>query len=168
MIRWDDHPSAQGNLKTIENDAKFVHSLDIIWPEKKYSLFGTTHNDLGHLTDIYQGEIGNCWFMHGASIVGLKPGRLEKVFYNTELSSNGIYALRMYVLGVPTTITIDDHLPLSENGTSVFAGVSPDGAVWGPIIEKAFAKVNGSYESIISGDPQHSIEVLTGAPTSRY
>ena len=105
--------------------------------------------------------------MHGASAVARKAGRIESIFYNTELSSNGIYALRLYILGVPTTVTIDDHLPL-VNGNSIFAAASPDGALWGMLIEKAFAKLHGNYESIALGDPRHSIEVLTGAPSERY
>jgi len=106
--------------------------------------------------------------MHGASAVAKKPGRLEKIFLNDELSSNGIYGLNFYILGVPHTVIIDDQLPLNSSGSSVFAGVSPDGALWGPIIEKAFAKLHGNYETIIAGDPAHSIEVMTGAPSTTY
>ena len=59
-------------------------------------------------------------------------------------------------------------MPLRENGSSVFAKVSKDGALWGPLIEKAFAKLHGNYEAIENGDPTHSIEVLTGAPSTYY
>jgi len=106
--------------------------------------------------------------MHGAAAVAEKPGRIEKIFLNEELSSNGIYGFNFYILGVPHTVTIDDKLPLNSSGTSVFAGVSPDGALWGPLIEKAFAKLHGNYETIIAGDPAHSIEVMTGAPSMTY
>ena len=102
--------------------------------------------------------------MHGASAVARDPERLKKIFYNNELSNNGIYALRLYVLGVPTTVTIDDRFPLIE-GNSIFAAASPDGALWGILIEKAIAKVYGNYESIVGGDPRNSIEMLTGAPS---
>ena len=168
MIRWDLHPSGQGDLSNIASTATFVSSIDVLYPEPYFSLFGQEHDAWGHSTDIYQGQIGNCWFMHGASCIARKPGRLEQVFYNEGLSSNGIYALRLYILGVPHTVTVDDHMPLSSSGQAIFAGVSQDGALWGPVLEKAFAKVHGTYEAIISGDPRHSIEVLTGAPANRY
>ena len=163
MIRDDDHPSSKGNLSSAKEKVTWLDSIDIRYPENHYSLFGEEHDITGHATDIYQGQIGNCWFMHGASAVARKPGRLEKIFYNTELSNNGIYALRLYILGVPTTVTIDDQMPMVA-GNSIFAAASPDGALWGMLIEKAFAKLHGNYESIVSGDPRHSIEVLTGAP----
>ena len=59
-------------------------------------------------------------------------------------------------------------MPLDALGNSVFAKVSPDGALWGPLIEKAFAKLNGNYEAIVGGDPRSSIETLTGAPAEDY
>jgi hypothetical protein len=105
--------------------------------------------------------------MHGASAVAKDPVRLKNIFYNDELSSVGIYALRVYVLGVPTTITVDDRIPLVD-GTSIFGAASPDGALWGMLIEKAFAKIHGNYESIESGDARASIDVLTGAPYKGY
>jgi hypothetical protein len=116
MIRWDEHPSGWGDLTKQRDKVKWVESIDITFPEDEYSLYGTTHARWGHSTDIYQGQIGNCWFMHGASVVARKPARLEKIFYNDELSSMGIYGLKMYILGVPTTVTIDDIMPLSDTG----------------------------------------------------
>lgn len=78
------------------------------------SLFG----DGISVDDINQGYIGNCWFMAAASAVAETPGRLESVFLNTEtdLNSQGIYAVNFYALGVPHSIVIDDQLPMSGNG----------------------------------------------------
>ena len=105
--------------------------------------------------------------MHGASAVAAKPERIESVFLNDELSNNGIYGLNFYVLGVPTTVLIDDTMPLDESGNMIFARESKDGALWGPILEKGFAKLSGTYENIVGGDPIISIQTLTGAPSIR-
>jgi hypothetical protein len=105
--------------------------------------------------------------MSGASSVANKASRLEKVFLNTELSNNGIYGFEFYILGVPTTVTIDDNIPHSvTNYVSAFAKVSDDGALWGILLEKAFAKLHGNYESLQIGFPTHAIDVLTGAPAT--
>ena len=167
-VRWDSHPSDSGDLTTQADSIKWTESLDIRYDEATNSLWGAESAITGHSTDIYQGSIGNCWFMHGASAVARVPGRIESVFYNTELSSNGIYALQIYVLGIPTTVIIDDSMPLSDSGDGIFAGRSEDGALWGMLLEKAFAKVNGTWESIIAGDPRHSINALTGAPATDH
>lgn len=164
MVRWNEHGSMKENLSNL--DITWVESIDIAYPEEDgYSLFGSTGIQS---TDIYQGTLGNCWFMHGASAVAAKPGRLENVFLNDELSSNGIYGLQFYALGVPTTVTIDDVMPLDKQGHFIFARVSDDGALWGPLLEKGFAKLQGTYENIVGGDPISSIEILSGAPATRY
>ena len=45
-----------------------------------------------------------------------------------------------------------------------FVRPGPDKAIWGPLIEKAFAKFHGSYESIVGGNPANGVRFLTGAP----
>ena len=64
--------------------------------------------------DINQGGLGNCWFLAALSAIAEKPGRLEKVFLNTENYQNraGVYGFEFYSLGVPHTVVIDDFLPL--------------------------------------------------------
>jgi hypothetical protein len=48
-----------------------------------------------------QGEIGNCWFIAGASALAEKKGRLENVFLNmsNSNSANGIYGVNLFVMG---------------------------------------------------------------------
>ena len=75
------------------------------------SLFGT---DGITPNDIMQGALGDCWFMSAASALAEVPGRMEKVFLNSDnkLNKAGIYAMNFYTLGVPHTVIIDDYLPL--------------------------------------------------------
>ena len=166
-IRDDANPSFVNgsNLISAANSATWVHSIDSRFDEQDYSLFGSSGIS-PH--DIGQGEIGNCWLMHGMAAVAEKPGRVERIFLNDELSSNGIYGVQLYVLGVPTTVVIDDSVPLKSSGSTIFGKVGPDGALWGILLEKAFAKTFGTYEAMISGDPRTSIAMLTGAPSERF
>ena len=162
MIR--DAADATGDLVNKAATITFIPSIDAAYGGEKHSLFGDHGIRPG---DVFQGGLGNCWFMHGAAAVAEKPARMEKVFLNNSLSSNGIYGFRFYVLGVPTTITIDDSLPLS-GGKTIFAGVGKDGSLWGPLIEKAFAKLQGNYEALAGGDPRNAIQYLTGGPSEHY
>ena len=41
-----------------------------------------------------------------------KPERLREMFLIDEKNSANIYALKLYALGVPVTITVDDFVPL--------------------------------------------------------
>ena len=93
----------------------FTESLDIIKSEEDgYSFWGNSGKAVAE--DVLQGQLGNCWFMHGASVVAQKRGRLEKVFHNDELSPNGIYAVDFFVLGVAVTVYVDDIIPLNDRG----------------------------------------------------
>ena len=46
----------------------------------------------------------------------------------------------------------------------MYASTSEDKAIFGPILEKAFAKYHGNYEHIIGGNPASAIKTLYGAP----
>ena len=65
--------------------------------------------------DIKQGNIGNCWFLAGAAAIAEKPERLKRVFVNKNLNKEGIYALNMFALGVPISITVDDFVHMTDN-----------------------------------------------------
>ena len=76
---------------------------------------------------------------------------MEKIFLNAnnEISKTGIYAVEFYTLGIPHTVVVDDYLPLSANSDGTYSGVyarpSKDKAIFGPILEKAFAKYHGNF-----------------------
>ena len=123
--------------------------------------------------DMRQGTIGNCWFISAASALSEVPGRVEKLFLNAnnEVSKAGIYAVNFYTLGVPHTVVVDDWLPLRKYGNGyagVYAAPSEDKAIYGPILEKAFAKYHGNYSHIVGGDAKVALKTLYGAPFSEY
>ena len=116
------------------------------------TLFGKGISPAG----MVQGQIGNCWFMAAASAVAEVPGRMEKVFLNTDskLNSVGIYGVNLYTLGVPHTVIVDDFFPQSKEGESMvnhFANHGPDKTLWGAVLEKAFAKSVGNYQHTAGG-----------------
>ena len=67
------------------------------------------------------------------------------------LTKSGIVVLQGYVLDLKKNIYIDDWLPFEGSYGStiwnlVFAQPSPTKELWGPFLEKAWAKVSGNYE----------------------
>jgi len=60
------------------------------------------------------------------------------------------------MLGIPVTVTVDDYLPFRKDTSwgskLVYARISPDNALWMPILEKAGAKLFGSYETLVAGN----------------
>ena len=170
-LYWQDFFSQNyGTMATLEPRITW-HRLALEFPDNL--LWGT--NGINPM-DVRQGAVGNCWFMAAASALAEKPRRLEKVFLNDsagELSPHGIYGVNLYTLGVPHTVIVDDYIPLQQylNGgpyTTIFSLVAEDSALWGPILEKAFAKYHGNYENLAAGDPRAATRTLNGSPSMQY
>ena len=49
-----------------------------------------------------------------------------------------------------------------------YAQPADDGAMWAPILEKAWAKVKGNYAQVDGGFVVNGLRLLTGAPTFTY
>jgi len=73
--------------------------------------------------------------------------------------------------GKESRITIDDRLPGTARGTRFypsFARKSRNGAWWATFVEKAAAKLNGSYRKLSGGNNVESLHMLTGMPVFHY
>lgn len=108
--------------------------------------------------DIFQGSIGNCWFMSAISAIAEKPGRVESLFLNdtNEIEPMGIYGINMKALGVNHTILVDDYIPGYEWYDwfyPMFADIKGDNSVWAAILEKAYSKFHGNYKHTVGGWP---------------
>lgn len=57
---------------------------------------------------------------------------------------------------------------VNSNVIPLFAQIGIDGALFGPLIEKLWAKLNGSYERVQAGWQHEALRVLSGAPASDY
>eukprot|EP00352_Strombidinopsis_acuminata_P003855 CAMPEP_0176403656 /NCGR_PEP_ID=MMETSP0126-20121128/50276_1 /TAXON_ID=141414 ORGANISM="Strombidinopsis acuminatum, Strain SPMC142" /NCGR_SAMPLE_ID=MMETSP0126 /ASSEMBLY_ACC=CAM_ASM_000229 /LENGTH=76 /DNA_ID=CAMNT_0017782051 /DNA_START=277 /DNA_END=507 /DNA_ORIENTATION=- len=71
-------------------------------------------------------------------------------------------------MGIPQQVTIDGRIPFNSAGSTIFAKIGYDGALWGPLIEKAWAKMSGNYEAIIGGWMIEAIMAMAGSPASLY
>jgi hypothetical protein len=64
-------------------------------------------------------------------------------------------------------VTIDDLFPCSPLGDPLFAGSSRN-ELWVMLLEKAYAKLHGSYFALNEGTVDEVLSDLTGFPTSSY
>jgi hypothetical protein len=119
--------------------------------------------------DINQGMIGDCYYH--AALAGLQeqyPTLTNQMVLTDDVNENGIYAVQFFVMGYRTVYTVDDYFPISWWGDLGMAKISEDGGVWNPIMEKAAAKMFGTYDNIASGSSSAAIYWLTGMPGSQY
>jgi calpain-15 len=61
--------------------------------------------------EINQGQLGDCYFLAGLAAIGEWKQRLAGSFLTNTTNPGGVFAVRVYIAGVPTVVTVDDQLP---------------------------------------------------------
>lgn len=117
-------------------------------------------------TDIVQGQLGDCYFLSAVSSLAEKPERVKNIFLTKEVNDAGCYALKLYINGEPTIVVIDDYFPwLKKEKDWAFSRSNKDKEIWVLLLEKAWAKIFGTYQRIEGGFAGEALTALTGAPT---
>ena len=116
--------------------------------------------------DIIQGDLGDCYFLSALQALSEKPERIKKLVQKNKINDSNIYQANAFINGKPVSIVMDDFFPIIESENKLaFAGINPESKnIWPLIIEKAYAKANGSYEDIVSGNCSDAFRFLTPAP----
>jgi hypothetical protein len=105
----------------------------------------------------------------------LKLGERVRDNYLTQKTNKaGCYAIRMNVDGEPLTVVVDDWFPFYKNkaGKEMFCFsrnkdnelADGEGEMWVQLIEKAWAKVCGSYEASEMGTAAEALNNIDGTP----
>eukprot|EP00916_Digyalum_oweni_P016854 GHVL01027663.1.p1 GENE.GHVL01027663.1~~GHVL01027663.1.p1 ORF type:complete len:453 (-),score=81.63 GHVL01027663.1:342-1700(-) len=126
-------------------------------------------------TDICQGQLGNCWMLAAMATLAEREGAIERLFVTKELDPRGKYHVRLFdpIKRKWKIITIDDYLPIDKkiwekNKKVVPKFSNPSGnEIWVMILEKAFAKLCGSYASLEGGQELWALSIMTGGDHAR-
>lgn len=123
--------------------------------------------------DVEQGELGDCWLMCALATQAENPKVVMQMFRHpkgADLARReravGAYRVSFNKNGLWRSILVDDYFP-TVAGVPTFAHSSDPCELWPAILEKAFAKMHGSYAMIQSGDPMHALTDMTGYPAMR-
>ena len=118
-------------------------------------------------SEVEQGLLGDCWLAAALSIVTQQPLLLHALFAGADVRA-GVYTVRLFHDGHHRFITVDDFVPvLASSGLPVFAHAKSRQELWVPILEKAFAKLYGSYAAIESGQLTDALVCLTAGLPKR-
>ena len=140
--------------------------------------------------DIYQGELGDCYFLAGLAVTANRtPQVISDMFIP---NGDNTYTVRFYRNGSPEFVTVDKSLPTNSSGQLVYASMgsqynSSTNELWVALAEKAYAQINesgwiiqnntNSYESppfaandpypgIVGGNPGVATTHVTGRNSS--
>ena len=118
-------------------------------------------------SDIKQGALGNCYFLSSLAALTEVPQRIKNLFVNQTINSNGVTGVLLCKNGLKQCVLVDDCIPVNKHGEPAFTRTNGH-ETWVIMIEKAWAKIHGSYERIVGGDPCNTIRDLCGAPGNSY
>ncbi len=100
-------------------------------------------------SDILQGRIGDCYFLSAIAGLAEKNSRIERIFPSLTINKNGIYMARVLHRGVFKEVVVDDYFPIGRYDKRLMGANPAKGEeIWVMILEKCWAKLNGSYEAI--------------------
>ena len=122
---------------------------NFVWkrPEEVYGEDGfVVCNKIGP-NDVKQGKCGDCYFLSSISSLAEKENRVERIFVTKEVNKAGCYAVQLYLNGELKIVVVDDYFPYDtfKEEWAMSKPSEDSNEIWVLIIEKAWAKVFGSY-----------------------
>lgn len=149
-------PSGWRRPHELRDDVTFQYS-DVPW---------VVFRDEPRPEDIRQGTVGNCWLVCALSCLAEEPANLQRIILTRDFNHAGAYQVRLCLAGEWHTLLIDDIFPTDTLNCLAYLKAARR-SLWGPLIEKAAAKLHGSYEALNGGTFAEAFSMLSGYPVQR-
>lgn len=122
--------------------------------------------------DLDQGQLGDCWLIASAASVLTVPTYYQQVIPAAQSFEKGKYAgifhFRFFQYGKWIDIVIDDKLPVINNRLIYCHNNVDTNEFFGPLLEKAYAKMSTCYEFLIGGNACHGFVDMTGGVNETF
>ncbi|XP_042357411.1 calpain-9-like [Plectropomus leopardus] len=129
-----------------------------IAPYPAFVLDGISRFDFG------QGILGNCWFLASIGALTFQKdvfGQVVPLEQTFDEKYCGLFHFRFWRFGRWVDVIIDDKLP-TLNERPIFVHAKNQNEFWPALLEKAYAKVCGSYTDMSCGTPAEAMMDFTG------
>ena len=172
-------PKQTSLINNWNDPSEDIQSLVPVWKNYKWlraSEIKSLNDDEGELSiffedispsDIKQGALGDCYFLSAISVLTEHPNRIRKLIVSDKMNKEGVFGVKLFKNGEEQIVILDNYIPCDEKGEPVFSSANGN-ELWVILLEKAWAKLHGSYERIIGGQAHLTLRDMTGAPAFEF
>ncbi|XP_063040696.1 calpain-8-like [Engraulis encrasicolus] len=114
--------------------------------------------------DLKQGNLGNCWFLASLASLTFQHEIRNQIIPDGQTFHKdyaGIFRFRFWRFGKWVDVVVDDKLPTID-GSLIFVHSTDPNEFWAALMEKAYAKVCGSYADMNAGSVSEALMDFTG------
>lgn len=140
--------------------SKWMRPIEMV-KESNLEYVPCLFSGVANCSDVCQGQLGDCWFLSAVAVL-TEVSRISEVIITPEYNEEGIYTVRFCIQGEWVPVIVDDWIPCEPSGKPAFATSRRGNELWVSILEKAYAKLHGSYEALEGGLVQDALVDLTG------
>ena len=145
----------------------FKEYKDIVWKRESESINNNINilpQDNIFINKIIYSKLSNPNLFNAINAIGNYPERMKKLFINSKKDSTCLYAVNICRNGNLQQVVIDDFFPFNQKHNNKSFISEENGLLWPQILEKAYAKIYGSYNLIAERSMESVLKDLTCAP----
>ena len=155
--------------QSVANNNNNDDDVDVVWlrpfkiePRCQFGLDAHLSPD-----EVVQGNLNDCAFCAATSSLAKYPDLLRRILpdeRDTFLYGpkyKGYYRFRFWIYGEWIDVYIDDRLP-TKNRRLLYCHCTTSHVFWAPLLEKAYAKLKGSYLNLVGINNVTVLTELTG------
>merc|ERR1739838_156279 len=119
--------------------------------------------------DFSQGQVGNCWFLAAVASLKFQKDLMVQVvpLGQSFMEYAGIFHFRFWRFGKWVDVVVDDYLPTFQKKLLSVSSKS-NTQFWVPLLEKAYAKLYGSYKVMNEAYPAEAFMDFFGGFQMSY
>ena len=118
--------------------------------------------------EVKSGLLADQWLLGTFSSLGMNPELLRNLIVYDGIKS-GFAVFQFFKNGIWQHVIVDTRIPYNPSTKTPLYGycANPD-EFWVPLIEKAYAKMHGSYQILCVGKIEEALVDMTGGVAEKY